>query len=83
MGSLGRRSWKCRLPPASLMLSIRSGNGLASGSAGVGSLGGSLNNCARFSWPDLSNSSSVLGLSSCTSARCRARVQRLSICRLA
>ncbi|MNF92049.1 hypothetical protein D3C84_746820 [compost metagenome] len=56
---------------------------MASGSAGVGSLAGSLNNPSRLSLPSLPKRISVLGLSSSISDRCSALVQRLSICRLA
>lgn len=82
-GSLGRRSWKCRLPSASWMRSMRSGNGSLGCSGSGDSLGGILNRLARLSWPFSSNSSSVCGPSSSTSARCSWRFHRLSSCRLA
>lgn len=54
------------------------------GCSGSGdSLGGILNRLARLSWPFSSNSSSVCGPSSSTSARCSWRFHRLSSCRLA
>ncbi|MNZ71551.1 hypothetical protein D3C78_899160 [compost metagenome] len=83
MGSLGRRSWKCRPPSLSLMRSIRRGKGSLAGSSGLGSLGGSLNSWVRLSVPSLANSTSVVDLSNSTSARCRAPDQRLSSSRLA
>ncbi|MNN53392.1 hypothetical protein D3C81_1681420 [compost metagenome] len=82
MGSLGRRSWKCRLPSASSTRSICSGKGAPGGSA-LDWLGGSLNRRVRFSVPFSANSSSVCGPSSSTSDRCRWRSQRLSSSALA
>lgn len=62
---------------------MRSGNGSLGCSGSGDSLGGILNRLARLSWPFSSNSSSVCGPSSSTSARCSWRFHRLSSCRLA